>query len=219
MVRVLDLFCGSKSFSKWVWRNRPEWSVTSLDINARVCPDILTDVRKWDFKALSPDLFDFIWASPDCSQYSVAKTRGVRDLARADSIAQATLAIIDYFKPRLGYVIENPRSSMLWQREFMAKHRLHVYDVSYCKYHHFGFQKHTRLCTEIPCFVPKFCRFDCDQLDECGKHMNTIGSTWEAGRSVSKLSTKHSVPQALIHDIMTAALAANEEEEEQVAYG
>ena len=36
-----------------------------------------TDITTWDYKAMfEPGEFDVVWASPDCTQYSIARTRG-----------------------------------------------------------------------------------------------------------------------------------------------
>ena len=42
--------------------------------------DIRCDILDWDFRAYEPKSFDFIWASPPCTEYSIAKTTGVRDI-------------------------------------------------------------------------------------------------------------------------------------------
>ena len=74
--------------------------------------------------------FDVIWASAPCTEYSVAKTIGVRDLDTADAIVMRTLEIINYLSPRY-YIIENPQTGMLKNRPFMQS--LPYVDVDYCK--------------------------------------------------------------------------------------
>ena len=51
---------------------------------------------QWDYRGLGP--FDFVWASPPCTQYSRARTTGgARDLEGTDALVAKTL--IAYFKP------------------------------------------------------------------------------------------------------------------------
>ena len=80
------------------------WGVTDVDWCARFNPEIVTDITTWDYKsALQPGYFDVIWASPDCTQYSRAKTTGApRDFARADRLVQACRDIIECFLVRFG---------------------------------------------------------------------------------------------------------------------
>ena len=70
---MLELFSGTGSVGK-VFKEAG-WEVVSLDRDAAA--DIRTDVRQWDYKsAYPPKHFYFIWASPPCTDYSIAKTIG-----------------------------------------------------------------------------------------------------------------------------------------------
>ena len=51
--------------------------------------------------------FDIIFASPACTDYSRAKTRGHMDLETADSLVKVAMEVIQYVKPK-HWVIENP---------------------------------------------------------------------------------------------------------------
>jgi hypothetical protein len=53
------------------------WEVVSCDRDMEA--DIRTDIMDWDHLSHEGE-YDFIWASPPCTEYSVAKTVGVRDL-------------------------------------------------------------------------------------------------------------------------------------------
>ena len=79
------------------------YSVISLDLKNA---NINTDILSWDCKEFDVGEFDVIWSSPPCTEYSIAKTRGVRKIEYANSIVLKTLEIIDYFKPKWR-VIEN----------------------------------------------------------------------------------------------------------------
>ena len=53
------------------------WDVTDVDWDNRFGAEIVEDITKWDYKAMfEPGEFDVVWASPDCTQYSIARTRG-----------------------------------------------------------------------------------------------------------------------------------------------
>ena len=74
---------------------------------------------QWDYRGLGP--FDFVWASPPCTQYSRARTTGgARDLEGTDALVAKTLEIIDYFKPRF-FLLENPPTGLLKTRAVMAR--------------------------------------------------------------------------------------------------
>ena len=42
--------------------------------------DIKCDIMDWDYKVFLPGASDEVWASPPCTEYSRAKTVGVRKI-------------------------------------------------------------------------------------------------------------------------------------------
>ena len=125
IMRVLELCAGSKSFTKVC--TSMGWDCTTVDVNPRYEPDILADVRALHF---TEGEFDVIWASPPCEHYSIAKTRGERNLPHYDSIVLACLRIIDEVKP-LVWIVENPMG-LLRHRPFMSS--LPKWTVDYCMF-------------------------------------------------------------------------------------
>ena len=127
MVRLLELFSGTGSVGN-VFRCRG-WEVLSLDMLMKA--DINIDILEWNYKEYPPGHFDMIWASPPCTEYSKAKTTGVRRIGEANKIVQKTLEILTYFEPKF-WVIENPQTGLLKSQPFMSE--LSFNDVDYCKY-------------------------------------------------------------------------------------
>ena len=78
-MKLLELFSGTKSVSKVALELGLE--VISLDRDLEA--DFRIDIMDWDYKQFEPHYFDIVWASPPCTEYSIAKTTGIRDIALA----------------------------------------------------------------------------------------------------------------------------------------
>jgi len=158
---VLDLFCGTKSLKPII--EKKQWDYIGLDIEKEHEPDICIDFLKWDYKSIKPNI---IWASPDCSCYSLAS--GYRhfnaDHSPKTEKCSIHLKILEKLKecinyhlsinPKLIYYIENPTARMSWFIDPLIYPR---YDVSYCKY---GCErmKPTTIWTNKKGFIPKKCK-------------------------------------------------------------
>ena len=106
-MKLLELFSGTKSVGKVA--EQLGYEVTSLDLKNA---DINCDIMNWDYTEYEPGYFDVIWASPPCTEYSCAKTVGVRDIDKANEIVLRTIEIIEFLNPKY-YVIENPQTGKL----------------------------------------------------------------------------------------------------------
>ena len=68
-MRILELFSSTGSVGKVAKELGHE--VVALDRD--MAADIQTDIMDWDYRAaFQPGHFDFIWASPPCTEYSMA---------------------------------------------------------------------------------------------------------------------------------------------------
>ena len=201
MKKSLELCCGHASFSQVASREFG-YHTTTLDIDPFFTPDICCDVRQWEYAPMfPPDHFSVVWASPPCTEFSHAKSVGVRDLPLADSIAQACLAIVRYFD--CPFVIENPYSGLLRHRPYMAGVPYHR--VDYCAYEpSLGMKKSTVLFTNLTDFIPLTCpgRGQCLAM-EGSCHRNTATGNyfpWSSKKQRARELAR--VPANLVRSIL-----------------
>ena len=198
-MKLLELFSGTGSVGR-VARDLG-FSVISLDLKNA---NINTDILSWDYKQFDVGEFDVIWASPPCTEYSRAKTTGVRKIEYANSIVLKTLEIIDYFKPKR-WVVENPQTVLLKEQPFMSG--LKYYDVDYCKYG-MNYRKRTRLWSNIETWKPRpLCNRDCGKIRN-GRHLETAQrlpsgkkSDWGEGYIKHKQVELYKIPSELISEL------------------
>lgn len=206
---MLELFSGTGSVGKELKRiYLNDIEIVSLDIHPKYNPTIATDILKWNYTSLySPHHFDIIWASPPCTEYSRAKTTGVRNLKLADSIVKKTLQIINYFQPTIWF-IENPGTgAMLEKRSFMKKYE-HL--INRCTYCHYGadYKKPTNIWTNVKSGL--HLRY-CSKNDPCSykkKHtthkqtaQNSIWSQYKDSVPGTDINVVYSIPKKLIRHI------------------
>lgn len=204
-LRILDLCCGTKSITRALHKLFPHAKIVTVDVDPAFNPSILTDVREWkvshDFKV---GHFDMIWASPPCTQYSLAKTIGTRDLQTADSVVTAVLRIIDYLKPK-AWFIENPHA-LLGTRPFMQKLEAYKNTCTYCRYG-FKYRKETDIWTNIQVNLRHCETRPCVAKAMYGKHLQTAqaGPT-HSGTPGTPREQAYAVPEALLKQLLTAAI-------------
>ena len=206
-LRMLELCCGTKSVSDAVKKVFPNAKIITLDHDPVMHPTHEADVTQWDPAAHGylPGYFDFVWASPPCTEYSIAKTVGVRNLPLADRTVKAVLNIIDFLQPR-HWIIENP-VGLLRLRPFMQNLDGNRVTTTYC---HFGFpyRKATDLWTNIPVELPRCPLQPCAEFQRFGHHTHTAqrGSTGTAPGTGSR-EVAYRVPAALVYQLMKAMIA------------
>lgn len=132
-MRLLELFCGTKSVSKVF--HGGGWDILTLDFDPQFNPDICGDILDFNTK----EKFDVVWASPPCTCFSVASIGSSwcgnyhpKKVGTALGMAYVlkTLEIINKVKPKY-YFIENPRGVM---RKMGFMEGLPRKTVTYCQY-------------------------------------------------------------------------------------
>jgi hypothetical protein len=173
-VKVLELFAGTRSIGKaFEARGHEVYSVEwdksfdRIDLYADIGTLTAAEILE---KFGRPDV---IWASPDCSTFSVAAISKHRRLDKAtgslepiteyarfcDAVDQNVLRLIKDLQPAL-YFIENPRGGM---RKMAWMQGLPRYTVTYCQYGEER-MKPTDIWTNHP--APEF-RPPCKNGDPC----------------------------------------------------
>lgn len=207
-MRVLELFCGTKSVGKVCEKHGME--VVSVDIcnkwNPTYCMDVL-DITDSFLDSLGH--FDMIWASPDCRHYSKIrrnwKALGHRppDIEYANRVVQKTLYIIEYLRPR-HWFIENPATGLLKQQSFMQN--LPMKTCCYCRYDASYPKKETAIwSSSLSTWQPLMCSKvtgQCKIKAETGKHKTVIGSSGLP--EVSRVD-RIRIPHLLIESILQSA--------------
>jgi site-specific DNA-cytosine methylase len=135
-VNTIELFCGTKSFSK-VAKSLGHETFT-VDNDEYFKPDICKDILQLKRKDL-PKQIDMVWASPPCTCFSVASI-GLSwcgnycpkrvETALGIAYVLKTLKLIEEIKPKYWF-IENPRG-VLRKMAFMEDLPRHT--ITYCQY-------------------------------------------------------------------------------------
>ena len=143
-MKVLELFAGSRSFSK-VAENMGMQTFTTDIINFKKI-DLVIDILELDNDLLMKKLFekgidniDCVWASPPCTYFSVASighhwhkdnTPKTAQAKHGVKIIKKTLDIINFLKPDY-FFIENPRGKL---RKLDVVKGIPRTTVCYCQY-------------------------------------------------------------------------------------
>jgi hypothetical protein len=161
--RILELFCGTKSVGSVFKENGYE--VVSLDYNKKFDATHTNDILTWDYTIYPTDFFDVIWASPDCTTWSVASGGKYR---RKDSIyglnnnfqekanlgnnmVLRVIEILKYFKCK-SWFMENPRGLMQYFPpliDFIKETNSNKVLVYYGNYNDWGFPKPTHIWSNL----------------------------------------------------------------------
>ena len=204
---MLELFSGTGSVGKVA----KDLGIEVISLDRDMDADIRTDIMDWNYRSIPEGRFDIIWASPPCTEYSRAKTVGVRDIEGSNKVVQRTLDIIDYFDPKY-FILENPQTGLLKDQEMMRQ--IPFDDVDYCKYG-MPYRKRTRLWNNINIhrWKPKaLCKKDCGMMNEEGTRHQQVAQRGKgkaedrANQRCFRQAELYKVPSELIKEILTAII-------------
>ena len=188
-VKVLELFSGTGSVGKVC--KQLDWDVVSVDL--LLPADHQVDIMNFDYKQYPKDEFDIVWASPPCTDYSnlqscwlgrkkkdgVIYTKEImeKNMDEADKLVLKAFEIIEYFNPHYWF-LENPATGKLKTRDIMKDKP--YYDVSYCMYSDWGYEKRTRIWTN----KLNWNNLICDKSGACGnmiesQYQKVLGNGYE----------------------------------------
>ena len=143
-LKILELFAGTRSISKAFEKRghetfSVEWNKEFENIDLY---EDINNISAEDVIKLCGGVPDVIWASPDCTTYSIAGISHHRKKANdslepvseyakfCDKTNKHVLDLINEIQPKL-YFIENPRGGL---RKMVFMKDLPRYTVTYCQY-------------------------------------------------------------------------------------
>lgn len=198
MPLLLELFAGtrciSKAFERHGWETYSvEWNKKFKDISLYADISTLTAEQVINLCGRKPDV---IWASPDCTTYSIAgncyhrrKVHGrflaLTDYAKFCDVCNIhLLELIKELNPRY-FFIENPMGlmrKMPFMLDFVKNGNARRYTVTYCQYGDFR-QKPTDIWTNHPDpnFKPK-CKKNASCHERCRRKDKKTGTQRERNK-------------------------------------
>jgi site-specific DNA-cytosine methylase len=161
--RLLELFCGTKSVGN-VFK-QDGYEVISLDYNPEFDATHTADILTWDYTQYAPDYFNVIWASPDCTTWSLAsggqyrtkvdiygvKNKKYEKSVIGNNMVLRVIEIIKYFK-NTSWFIENPRGLMQHYPpliDFITETNSSKTLVYYGNYNDWGYPKATNIWSNL----------------------------------------------------------------------
>tara|TARA_Y100000401_G_scaffold84310_1_gene69612 strand:+ start:29 stop:730 length:702 start_codon:yes stop_codon:yes gene_type:complete len=208
-VKVLELFAGSRSFTKVAMEHGCKTYTTDIEPFEGI--DQVCDIFDFDVDLAEKSLGgcpDIIWASPPCTYFSVASMgyhwnkNGTPKTKQAEfgiSLIKQTKKIIEYFKnlnKELFYIIENPRGKL---RKLNLLDSMNIHTVTYCQYGDKR-MKPTDLWSNIELKLKPMCKNgdDCHESAPRGSRTGTQGLKNPFERS--------KVPAKLCFDVLRFAI-------------
>ena len=210
-MKLLELFSGTGSVGTVA--KEMGWEVVSLDIDPKCEATHVADILSWDHRLYPRGHFHFVWASPVCTHYSIARTTGgPRDLLSADRLVRRALDIVEYFG--CPWAMENPQSGLLKTRDLVRG--LPFFDTSYCRYG-YGYRKTTRiwsnlaLCLRAPCSTRDPCSAMVGNRHPKTAQQSRRGNDPTDHNNTCSRAQLYSIPPTLCDEIAGAANLAVEQ--------
>lgn len=206
-MRTVELFCGTKSFSKIMYEKGHD--TFTVDNDPSFVPTLTASVLDMD-DGMIPYRVELLWASPPCEGFSVASIGanwrgGYRayipksDTARRSiALATRTIEIIEATKPRYWF-IENPRGllrKMPFMEEFLERSGGIRHTVTYCQYGDTR-MKPTDIWTNALWWTPKP---PCKNGQPC--HVAAPRGSKTGTQGISGYKDRSRIPSALFEEIL-----------------
>ena len=206
LMKLLELFSGTGS----VGRVARQLGIEVISLDKDMEADIKTDIMNWNYRTFQPGHFDIIWASPPCTEYSIALTTRPRKIEEANKVVKRTLEIIDYLRPNY-FMIENPQTGYLKKQTFMED--LPYGDIDYCKYGML-YRKRTRIWNNIVSWEARpLCLKDCGNMDNTGRKHKATAQRMPSGKKATwgeqplfRQDELYRIPAELINELLTTIL-------------
>jgi site-specific DNA-cytosine methylase len=158
-MNILELFAGSRSIGNEA--EKMGMNVFSVDWQKFDRIDLAIDIQDLQMKDI-PFIPDMVWASPDCTTYTIAAISTHRNgtepkseyAKKCDEVNKHFISLIDEWlliNPKMVFFIENPRG-MLRKMPFMNGFKRHT--IWYCQYGD-DRAKPTDIWTNSKTWVPK----------------------------------------------------------------
>ena len=202
-MKILELFSGTHSIGKAF----PNDEIISVDLDPHFTPTVCCDILEFDYKKYEG--FDYIHASPPCTEYSQIqvsfygrkrrvngelvdfnKTIHEECIKSSDKLVLKVLEIIDYFKPTY-FTIENPQHHnwcSIQKRPFMKG--IPYTEVDYCMYDS-PCKKHTVIFNNFLL-----------ELKCCDKNHKHINHKWlYQGKENKRIYERYVIPHDLCLEI------------------
>jgi len=205
-MQILELFAGSRSIGKKAEQlGQIVFSVDWVPYEGINLSQDIGTLRQSDI----PFIPDMIWASPDCTTYSVLAARYHRkgiepktDYAKkCDAVNEHFISLIKSYlcvNPNLIFFIENPRGVMR-KMPFVQEFKRHT--VWYCTYGH-SCAKPTDIWTNSTTWVP---RSPCHNGNRECHHLPVPRGTSGGIQTMKNSYERSKIPDALCLEILQAA--------------
>lgn len=213
-MKIVELFCGTKSISKAF--EAAGHQCFTVDYDASFNPSLAIDILKFNPDMLPQEFQspDIVWASPPCTTFSVASmghhwTGGkgayiprTEEAKVGLQLMKHTVDIIESLQPMVWF-IENPRGLM---RKLIGLHESTRHTVCYCRYGDKR-MKPTDIWSNCQAWVPRaMCHNGNPDHEAAPRGAKTRTQGLKGAKERSR------IPEALCKDIVKAS------EEEVISY-
>jgi len=199
-LRLLDLFCGSKSLKPICDTLNIEYF--GIDNNSEFNPDLCIDMLEIE---TFTSYYDIIWASPPCEHFSVSSigkhwnrdnTPKTIQAEKSVELVKHTLHLIREANPKY-FFIENPRGKL---RKLDMMQNFTRRTVTYCQYGDFR-MKPTDIWTNNLTWSP---RPICKNGDSC--HISAPRGSRTGTQGKMSYIEKSKIPYDLLYEILSSCI-------------